>query len=60
MFDQPVLETHQGGPGGGYARLTSFGHALIGHRAIEAHSANTFSKQLAVLERSLRDKQAAE
>ena len=61
MFDQPVLETHQGGPGGGYARLTSFGHALIGHyRAIEAHSANTFRKQLAVLERSLRDKQAAE
>jgi molybdate transport system regulatory protein len=61
MFDQPVLETQHGGSGGGYARLTSFGHALIGHyRAIEAHSAQTFRKQLAVLGRSLRDKQAAE
>jgi molybdate transport system regulatory protein len=61
MFYQPVLETQHGGAGGGHARLTSFGHALIGHyRAIEAHSANTYRKQLAVLGRSLRDKQAAE
>jgi molybdate transport system regulatory protein len=60
MFNQPVLETQHGGPGGGYARLTSFGHALIGHyRAIEAHSGNTFRKQLALLGRGLRDKQPA-
>jgi molybdate transport system regulatory protein len=61
MFNQPVLETQHGGAGGGHARITSFGHALIGHyRAIEAHSSNTFRKQLATLGRSLREREAAE
>jgi molybdate transport system regulatory protein len=61
MFYQPVLETPHGGGGGGHARLTSFGHALIErYRAIEVDSANTFRKQFAVLRRSLRDKQATE
>ncbi len=55
MFEQPVLETQHGGAGGGHARLTSFGHALVGHyRAIEAHATHAFEKQIAGLERSLR------
>ena len=60
MFDEPVLETQHGGSGGGHARLTSFGHALVGHyRAIEAHNSSTFRKQLTTLERSLREPVAA-
>jgi molybdate transport system regulatory protein len=60
MFNEPVLETQHGGAGGGHARLTSFGHALVGHyRAMEAHSASAFRKQLATLERNARfDKEA--
>jgi molybdate transport system regulatory protein len=55
MFTEPILETQHGGPGGGHARLTSFGRALIGHyRAIEAHAGNTFRRQLAGLQRSLK------
>ena len=39
---------------GGFARLTSFGHAVVGHyRAMEAQSMKLFSKQLAELERGL-------
>ncbi|MFV0298658.1 MAG: winged helix-turn-helix domain-containing protein [Hyphomicrobiaceae bacterium] len=54
MFKTPVIETQHGGAGGGSARLTSFGHAVIGHyRAIEAQSMKLFSKQLTELEREL-------
>lgn len=54
MFKTPVLETQHGGSGGGSARLTSFGHAVVGHyRAIEAQSMKLFSKQLTELERRL-------
>lgn len=54
MFKAPVLETQHGGPGGGSARLTSFGHAVVGHyRAIEAQSMKLFSKQLTELEQGL-------
>ena len=54
MFKTPVIETQHGGSGGGFARLTSFGHAVVGHyRAIEAQSMKLFSKQLAELERGL-------
>ena len=54
MFCKPVLETQHGGSGGGSARLTSCGHAVIGHyRAIEAQSAKLASKQLDELEQSL-------
>ena len=57
MFKEPVLETQHGGAGGGHARLTSFGHALVGHyRAIEAHNVSTFRKQLAMLGRDLQRK----
>jgi molybdate transport system regulatory protein len=54
MFKSPVLETQHGGAGGGAARLTSFGHAVIGHyRAIESQTMKTFGKELAELERGL-------
>lgn len=54
MFSEPVLETQHGGAGGGHARLTSFGHALVGHyRAIEAQALKSFGKQIADLERRL-------
>ena len=54
MFRTPVIETQHGGSGGGFARLTSFGHALVGHyRAIEAQSTKLFSKQLAEIEKGL-------
>lgn len=54
MFQTPVIETQHGGSGGGFARLTSFGHALVGHyRAFEAQSLKLFSKQLAELEQGL-------
>ncbi|MBS0241068.1 MAG: LysR family transcriptional regulator [Proteobacteria bacterium] len=54
MFKTPIIETQHGGSGGGFARLTSFGHAVVGHyRAMEAQSLKLFSKQLAELERGL-------
>lgn len=54
MFKTPVLETQHGGPGGGSARLTSFGHAVVGHyRAMESKTLKLFSKQLNELERGL-------
>ncbi len=54
IFKTPVIETQHGGSGGGSARLTSFGHAVVGHyRAIEAQSMKLFSKQLTELERGL-------
>lgn len=54
MFKTPVVETQHGGAGGGSARLTSFGHAVVGHyRAMEAQSMKLFSKELAELERGL-------
>lgn len=54
MFKTPAVETQHGGAGGGAARLTSFGHAIVGHyRAMEAQAARIFSKQLAELERGL-------
>ena len=55
MFRSPVLETQHGGAGGGHARLTSFGHALVGHyRAIEAQSVAAFHRQLAEIEKAVK------
>lgn len=55
MFDQPVLETQHGGAGGGHAKLTPFGQALVEHyRTIEARTTTTFKKQIAGLQRSVR------
>lgn len=54
MFQKPVIETQHGGSGGGHARLTSFGHALVGHyRAFENQSMRLFGKQLSELEKGL-------
>ncbi len=54
MFSEPVLETQHGGAGGGHARLTPFGHALVDHyRAIEGQALKSFGKQLKDLERRL-------
>lgn len=54
MFREPLLDKQHGGAGGGSARLTSFGHAVVGHyRAIEAQTLIAFGKQLAELEREL-------
>ncbi len=54
MFKTPVLETQHGGQGGGAARLTSFGHAVVGHyRAMEAKTLKLFERQLTELERGL-------
>lgn len=54
IFRTPVIETQHGGSGGGSARLTSFGFAVVGHyRAMEAQSMKLFSKQLTELERGL-------
>ena len=55
MFRHPVLETQHGGAGGGHARLTSLGHALVGHyRTIELQSSMSFRRQLSEIERSLK------
>lgn len=54
MFKTPVLQTQHGGPGGGSAKLTSFGQAVVGHyRAMEAKTEKLFAKQLDALERGL-------
>jgi molybdate transport system regulatory protein len=54
IFKTPVIEKQHGGSGGGSAKLTSFGHAVVGHyRSIEAQSMKLFSKQLMELERGL-------
>lgn len=54
MFREPVLETQHGGVGGGHARLTSYGHAVVGHyRSIEQQTLKMFRKQLAELENGL-------
>jgi molybdate transport system regulatory protein len=48
----PVVETAAGGAGGGGARLTGAGEAVIGHyRAIEAESNQAASQRLAQLTR---------
>ena len=60
MFDKPVLETQHGGAGGGHARLTSFGHALVGHyRSIEAHNRSAFAKLLSTLDGDVKTRRPA-
>ena len=55
MFKEPVLETRHGGAGGGFARLTSHGQAIVGHyRTMEAQSLRLFSRQLKELGRGLK------
>lgn len=54
MFAQPVLETQLGGKGGGNARLTEFGHALVKlYRTIETNAGQKFAEEISQLEKQL-------
>ena len=51
IFGKPMLETQKGGPGGGGARLTATGAAIVAHyRAIERATAAAAAGHLAALE----------
>jgi molybdate transport system regulatory protein len=53
-FSQPAIETELGGRGGGRARLTAFGHALVDlYRTVERDAAVTYASRLAELESQL-------
>jgi molybdate transport system regulatory protein len=55
MFSNPLFEAQPGGSGGGGARLTSLGHAVVGHyRTIESQAFRQSQKLLDELERDLR------
>ena len=55
QFKQPVVRTTLGGRGGGAARLTAFGSALIRrYRAMERAAARAVARDLAALERQLK------
>ena len=55
MFAEPVIERQTGGKGGGQARLTVFGRAVVQiYRAIEKDSLDIFAKRIAELEKGLR------
>ncbi|MBV1694132.1 MAG: winged helix-turn-helix domain-containing protein [Hyphomicrobiales bacterium] len=55
MFKTPAVETQHGGTGGGAARVTSFGRALVAHyRSMEADAAEAFGQRLDELDRELR------
>jgi molybdate transport system regulatory protein len=54
-FAEPVIESQTGGKGGGFAKLTVFGRALVHiYRTIEKESLDIFGKRLAELEARLR------
>ncbi len=51
IFGKPMLETQKGGPGGGGARLTPAGEAVVArYRAIERATAAAAAADLAALE----------
>ena len=55
LFRKPVVDTRQGGRGGGSATLTEFGADLIRrYRAMERATRRAIAKDLVVLERRLR------
>jgi molybdate transport system regulatory protein len=55
LFRKPVVDTRQGGRGGGAATLTEFGADVIRrYRAMERATRRAIAKDLVVLERSLR------
>ncbi len=61
MFAEPVIESQTGGKGGGHARLTVFGRALIHiYRAIETDSLEIFRRRLDELEARLKPAAAGE
>lgn len=54
MFRTPAVETQHGGAGGGAARVTPFGRALVAHyRTMEEDAAKAFRRRLAALDREL-------
>lgn len=54
MFAQPVFATRLGGRGGGQARLTEFGRALVDlYRRMERQAEETFGDEIGRLEAAL-------
>jgi molybdate transport system regulatory protein len=50
LFEEPVIETKHGGPGGGGAELTPFGHRVVQqYRAIESKAQVAAAADLAAL-----------
>jgi molybdate transport system regulatory protein len=50
LFEEPVIETKHGGPGGGGAELTAFGHHVVEqYRSIESKAQAAFAADLASL-----------
>jgi molybdate transport system regulatory protein len=53
-FSEPVIETQLGGRGGGRAKLTTFGRALVQvYRSVEKDASVAFAARLSELERHL-------
>lgn len=54
MFSEPVLETQLGGKGGGHAKLTRFGRALVAlYRSVEKETESKFAEELNAVEGKL-------
>ena len=61
LFDEPVIETKHGGPGGGGAELTPFGHRVVQqYRSIETKAhiavADDLDSLAAAMAKSLPDR----
>jgi molybdate transport system regulatory protein len=61
LFDEPVIETKHGGPGGGGAELTPFGHRVVKqYRSIETKAHIAVAEDLdalaAAMAKSLPDR----
>jgi molybdate transport system regulatory protein len=55
IFKEPLVETQMGGSGGGGARLTRLGRAVVGrYRAIEGAAASATAANLKALKAALR------
>ena len=60
-FQQPVVQTREGGVGGGGADLTEFGIALVAnYRAMEQETREILARRINELEQSLALKEPAE
>ncbi len=61
IFQQPVVQTREGGVSGGGADLTEFRIALVAnYRAMEQETRETLARRINQLERSLTPKAPAE
>jgi molybdate transport system regulatory protein len=55
-FRQPLVEAARGGPGGGGARLTEFGHeALSRYRGMEAKAQDCLARDMVAFRKLLAD-----